>query len=393
MSEVILYGAEWCPYCQSLKKFLESEQIKFNYQDVDSSDDVKNQMLSLTDQNFLIPTIVIDGNAYQNPPRQQLAKLLDINIKPPKQTDVLIIGAGPSGLSSAIYTSREDLDTLLIEKGSVGGLASITDQIDNYPGFEEGVTGIDFADKLEKQAERFGAKIDFGEVVGIESLPEGGILVATTEGDIKAKAVLISTGSSYKKLGVKGEEEYLSRGVHYCATCDGAFYRDKKLAVIGGGNSAVQEALFLTRFTSHIDLLVRSNLRASDVLIKELDKAVDEGKITIHKGIDIKELAGDGKFLNQVIALQNGKETNFSVDGVFIFIGLEPNTNFLKYTSVELDEWGFVKTDLSLMTSIPGVFASGDVRSGATMQIASAAGEGATAALNIRKYIESSKKQ
>ena len=391
MSEVILYGAEWCPYCQSLKKFLEAEQIKFSYQDVDSSEDVKNQMLNLTDQNFLIPTIVIDGNAYQNPPRQQLAKLLDINIKPPKQTDVLIIGAGPSGLSSAIYTSREDLDTLLIEKGSVGGLASITDQIDNYPGFEEGVTGIDFADKLEKQAERFGAKIDFGEVVGIESLPEGGILVATTEGDIKAKAVLISTGSSYKKLGVKGEEEYLSRGVHYCATCDGAFYRDKKLAVIGGGNSAVQEALFLTRFTSHIDLLVRSNLRASDVLIKELDKAVDEGKITIHKGIDIKELAGDGKFLNQVVALQNGKETNFSVDGAFIFIGLEPNTNFLKYTSVELDEWGFVKTDLSLMTSIPGVFASGDVRSGATMQIASAAGEGATAALNIRKYIESKK--
>jgi thioredoxin reductase (NADPH) len=223
-------------------------------------------------------------------------------------------------------------------------------------------------------------------------LPEDGILVATTEGDIKAKAVLISTGSSYKKLGVKGEEEYLSRGVHYCATCDGAFYRDKKLAVIGGGNSAVQEALFLTRFTSHIDLLVRSEIRASDVLVKELDKAVDKGKITIHKGMDIKELAGDGKFLNQVVALQNGKETNFSVDGVFIFIGLEPNTNFLKYTSVELDEWGFVKTDLSLMTSIPGVFASGDVRSGATMQIASAAGEGATAALNIRKYIESSKK-
>jgi thioredoxin reductase (NADPH) len=393
MSEVILYGAEWCPYCQSLKKFLEAEQIKFNYQDVDSSDDIKKQMLSLTDQNFLIPTIVVDGKAYQNPSRQELAKLLNINIKPPKQTDVLIIGAGPSGLSSAIYTSREDLDTLLIEKGSVGGLASITDQIDNYPGFEEGITGIDFADKLEKQAERFGAKIDFGEVVGIESLPEGGILVATTEGDIKAKAVLISTGSSYKKLGVKGEEEYLSRGVHYCATCDGAFYRDKKLAVIGGGNSAVQEALFLTRFTSHIHLLVRSEIRASDVLVKELNKAVDEGKITIHKGIDIKELAGDGKFLNQVVALQNGKETNFSVDGAFIFIGLEPNTNFLKYTSVELDEWGFVKTDLSLMTSIPGVFASGDVRSGATMQIASAAGEGATAALNIRKYIESSKKQ
>ena len=393
MSEIILYGAEWCPYCQSLKKFLEAEQIKFSYQDVDSSEDVKNQMLNLTDQNFLIPTIVIDGKAYQNPPRQQLAKLLDINIKPPKQTDVLIIGAGPSGLSSAIYTSREDLDTLLIEKGSVGGLASITDQIDNYPGFEEGVTGIDFADKLEKQAERFGAKIDFGEVVGIESLPEGGILVATTEGDIKAKAVLISTGSSYKKLGVKGEEEYLSRGVHYCATCDGAFYRDKKLAVIGGGNSAVQEALFLTRFATHIDLLVRSEIKASEVLIRELGKMVESGKITIHKNIEAKEIIGDGKHISSIEATQDGKPLSFKPDGIFVFIGLTPNTNFLKYTNVDLDDWGFVATDLNLMTSIPGVFASGDVRSGATMQIASAAGEGATAALNIRKYIESSKKQ
>jgi thioredoxin reductase (NADPH) len=314
-------------------------------------------------------------------------------LKPQKEVDVLIIGAGPSGLSSAIYTSREDLSTLVLEKAVVGGLAAITDKIDNYPGFEDGVTGVDFADKLEKQALRFGTKMDFAEISGIEQMPDAKLNVCTSEGDIIASSVLIATGSSYKKLGIPGEEEYLSRGVHYCATCDGAFYRDKKIAVVGGGNSAVQEALFLTRFTSHITLLVRSEVRASDVLVKELYKAVDEGKITIHKGIDIKELAGDGKFLNQVVALQNGKEVNFSVDGVFIFIGLEPNTKFLKYTDVKLDNWGFVETDLSLMTSIPGVFASGDVRSGATMQIASAAGEGATAALNIRKYIESSKKQ
>lgn len=392
MSEVTLYGAQWCPYCQSLKKFLKENSISFIYKDVDSSEKVKSEMLSLTNHNFLIPTLAIDDKVYQNPSRLELAKIFKIKIEPQKQVDVLIIGAGPSGLSSAIYTSREDLSTLLIEKGAIGGLAAITDKIDNYPGFEEGVTGIDFADKLEKQAERFGAKIDFGEVVGIEELSEGDILVATTEGDIKAKAVLISTGSSYKKLAIKGEEEYLSRGVHYCATCDGAFYRDKTLAVIGGGNSAVQEALFLTRFATHIDLLVRSEVKASEVLVHELDKMVEAGKITIHKSVEPKEIIGNGKHIIEIEAIQNGKSVTFKPDGIFVFIGLTPNTNFLKYTGVELDDWGFVTTNLSLMTNIPGVFASGDVRSGATMQIASAAGEGATAALNIRKYIESLKK-
>lgn len=393
MSEVVLYGAEWCPYCQSLKKFLDAASAKYTYKDVDDGKDVVDEMLSLTNQNYLIPTLMIDGKAYQNPAHQDVAKMLKLKPQTQKEVDVLIIGGGPSGLSSAIYTSREDLSTLVLEKAVIGGLAAITDKIDNYPGFEEGVTGVDFADKLEKQALRFGTKMDFAEVSGIEQSSDTKLNVCTSEGDILAKAVLISTGSSYKKLGVPGEEEYLSRGVHYCATCDGAFYRDKTLAVIGGGNSAVQEALFLTRFTSHIHLLVRSEIRASDVLVKELNKAVEAGQITIHKNVGIKEIVGDGSHVTHVDGLQNGKTAKFNVDGVFIFIGLEPNTKFLKYTGVELDERGFVKTDSSLMTNIPGVFASGDVRSGATMQIASAAGEGATAALNIRKYIESSKKQ
>jgi thioredoxin reductase (NADPH) len=392
MSEVILYGAEWCPYCQSLKRFLVDNKINFNYQDVDSSKEVKNKMLELTDNNFLIPTLFVKGKAYQNPSRIELAKLFKLKNEAQKQVDVLIIGAGPSGLSSAIYTSREDLNTLLIEKGAIGGLAAITDKIDNYPGFEDGVTGIDFADKLEKQAERFGAKIDFGEVVGIEKLSGGGILVATTEGDIESKTVLISTGSSYKTLGIEGEEEYISRGVHFCATCDGAFYRDKNLVVVGGGNSAVQEALFLTRFASHIDLLVRSQVKASEVLVHELNKMVESGKITVHKNIQPEKILGDGKHINEIKAIQNSKPISFKPDGIFVFIGLTPNTKFLKYTDIELDEWDFVKTDLNLMTNIPGVFASGDVRSGATMQIASATGEGATAALNIRKYLESLKK-
>jgi thioredoxin reductase (NADPH) len=195
--------------------------------------------------------------------------------------DVVMIGAGPSALAAAVYTTREDIDTVLYEKGVIGGLAAITDQIDNYPGFADGIAGLTLADQLQKQAERFGAHIEFGDVT---SLRDNGDTKTVVVDDVEviAKTVLIATGSDYNKLGVPGELEYYGRGVHYCATCDGAFYRDKRLVVVGGGNSAVQEAIFLTRFTTHIDLLVRSTIKASEVLQHELQKYVDEGKITVH---------------------------------------------------------------------------------------------------------------
>ena len=302
-------------------------------------------------------------------------------------TDVIMIGAGPSALSAAVYTTREDIKTILLEKGVIGGLAAITDQVDNYPGFPEGVTGLDLAEKLEKQAERFGADIRYGEVSAINAV-DGGIEVKTADELYYAKAALIATGSDYKKIGVPGEEEFYGRGVHYCATCDGAFYRDKKLVVVGGGNSAIQEALFLTRFASHIDLLVRSTVKASEVLQKDLQKAVDEGKITVHLGTTTDEIVGEENKVVSVTGTKDGEKVTFVTDGVFVFVGLLPNTGFLENTAVELDETGFIKTNEHLMTAIPGVFASGDVRSGATMQIASAVGEGATAALKIREYIE-----
>lgn len=304
-----------------------------------------------------------------------------------KKHDLVIIGAGPAALTAAIYTTREDIETILVEKGVVGGLAAVTDKIDNYPGFPEGIEGLTLAQQLQAQAERFGAVIELGEVLSIKD--ENGLKkLETTDGDVYAKAVLIATGCDYKKVGAPGEIEYLSRGVHYCATCDGAFYRDKKLVVVGGGNSAVQEAIFLTRFASHIDLLVRSTIKASDVLQHELDKYVKEGKVTIHLGTTTDEIIGDGKVVNKVVGTQDGQKVEFDVDGVFVFVGLLPNSVFLKDTPIELDEIGFVKTDDNLETSIKGVFAAGDIRQGATMQIASAAGEGATAALKIREYLE-----
>lgn len=298
--------------------------------------------------------------------------------------ELVIVGAGPSALAAAIYTTREDIPTILYEKGVPGGLAAVTDWVDNYPGFAKGISGLDLAEELRQQAERFGADIRLGEVLSIKDAGDHRVL-ETTDGEVKARAVLIATGTDYKKIGVPGEEEFYARGVHYCATCDGAFYRDKRLVVVGGGNSAVQEALFLTRFATHIDLLVRSTLRASDVLVHELEK---NDKITVHLGTSTDEIVGEGGKVTKVIGTKDGVKTDFPTDGVFVFVGLKPNTGFLKDSEVRLDEIGFVIAEKGLKTSMPGVFASGDVRSGATMQIASAVGEGATAALRIREFLE-----
>ena len=301
--------------------------------------------------------------------------------------DVVMIGAGPTALSAAIYTTREDIETLLLDKGVIGGLAAITDWVDNYPGFPKGISGLELSENLQKQAERFGAKIDFAEV---QSIKKKGVLIEleTTSGSIKAKALLIAAGSDYKRLGIPGEDEFYAKGVHFCATCDGAFYRDKKLVVVGGGNSAVQEAIFLTKYASRIDMLLRGpKFRASEILQKELEKHKD--KIIVHFNTTTDKIAGKDNKVVAVKGTENGKKkVEFKTDGVFIFIGLKPNTEFLKGSGVELDRIGLVKTDDKLETSVPGVFCAGDVRSGATMQIASAAGEGARAALMMRKYLE-----
>jgi len=302
--------------------------------------------------------------------------------------ELVMIGAGPSALSAAIYTTRENIDTTMYEKAVVGGLAAVTDKVDNYPGFPDGIEGMTLADQLQKQAVRFGAKIEYGDVSAIRD--EGKYKVVVVDGnEVKAKSVLIATGSDYHKLGVPGEKEFYGRGVHYCATCDGAFYREKRLAVVGGGNSGVQEAIFLTRFSSHIDLLVRSTVKASEVLQADLQKYVDSGQVTIHLNTTTDEIVADESgTVTHVMATKDGSQIKLDVDGVFVFVGLKPNTEFLAGSGIECDERGLIKTNNHLETNMSGVFASGDVRSGATMQIASAVGEGATAALSIREYID-----
>lgn len=305
-----------------------------------------------------------------------------------KVHDIIIIGAGPTALAAAVYTSREDIETLLFEKGVVGGLAAITDKVDNYPGFPEGIEGMQLADNLRLQAERFGATIELGEV---QQVSKDGDLVKlqTTSGDMWAKAVLVATGSEWVKLQVPGEAEFYGKGVHNCATCDGAFYRDKRLVVVGSGNSAAQEALFLTKFASHIDILIRGSAwKASDVLVHEVEK---NEKLHVHFNVTTQEIVGENGRVVKVVGkdVLTGELHDYMTDGVFVFVGLKPVTYFLKDAGVMFDDRGFIQTDLKLQTAVKGIFAAGDVRSGATMQIASAVGEGATAALSMREFLES----
>ena len=308
--------------------------------------------------------------------------------------DTVMIGAGPTALAAAVYTTREDIETVLYEKSIIGGLAAVTDKVDNYPGFPDGIEGMTLAEQLQKQAERFGAKIEFGDISAIKRLDNGLIETIVDGSPVLAKSVLIATGSDYNKIDVPGEKEFYGRGVHYCATCDGAFYREKRLVVVGGGNSGFQEAIFLTRFATHIDLLVRSSVKASEVLQHDMQKYVDEGRVTIHLNTTVDEIVADenGKVV-RIDTEENGRKQSIDADGIFVFVGLKPNTEFLKNSGIDCDHIGHITTDKHLMTNVPGIFAAGDVRSGATMQIASAVGEGATAALSIREYLEELKRK
>jgi thioredoxin reductase (NADPH) len=384
---VVLYGADWCADCRRLKFILDKHTIAYEFKNIDDQAN-KDEMLALNNNETIIPTVIINGKVFKNPDNNELLKALSIKEAKISTHNIIMIGAGPAALAAAIYTTREDIETLLFERAVVGGLAAITDRIDNYPGFVDGIPGLTLAEDLRKQAERFGAVIELGEVT---KLHDEGMYkrLETTSGDMYAKAVLIATGTDYKKIGVPGEKEYYARGVHYCATCDGAFYRDKRLVIVGGGNSAVQESMFLTKFASHIDLLVRGGaFRASEILQKELETKHSD-KITVHFNTSTDEIVGENGQVTKVIGTDSttGKKIEFPTDGVFVFVGLVPNTQFLQDNGIELDQIGFIKTNDRLETNMPGVFAAGDVRSGATMQIASATGEGATAALHIREYL------
>ena len=303
--------------------------------------------------------------------------------------DVITVGAGPAGLAAAVYTSREDLRTAVLEKGVVGGMAALTDEIENYPGFEPKVGGLELSAHLERQAKQFGAQLLTGrEVTGLEK--SGNLLtVKTAQGNLTAKAVLVATGSTYRHLGVPGESEQIGRGVHFCATCDGPLYRGRELLVVGGGNSALQETLFLAKFASKITMLVRGTaLKGSAILRREVMALKN---VRIEYEVEVKKVLAEAGLVSGAEAVKQGQPVTYKAPGLFVLIGLIPTTGPFK-GFLDLDEQGFVKTGLSYATSVPGVFCAGDVRSGSTWQIASAVGEGASAALAIRRYLDDLKR-
>jgi thioredoxin reductase (NADPH) len=298
--------------------------------------------------------------------------------------ELIIIGAGPAGLGAALYAAREGMDVLVIEKGAVGGMAALTDRIENYPGFDEGISGLDLADHLQAHATRFGAEIKGATVTGLTETATG-LTVRTDQGDLETESVLVATGSTYKHLGVRGEAEMVGRGVHFCATCDAPLYRGREVLVVGGGNSAMQESLFIAKFAKHVTLLVRGpELKGTQVLKEQLEALRN---VTFRFDTKVAEIRNDGAKVTGVHVLTEGDELDMRADAVFVFIGLRANTEPFQGT-IHLDERQFVLTKDDFSTNVPGVFAAGDVRSGATWQIASAVGEGVTATLGIRAYLD-----
>ncbi len=301
-----------------------------------------------------------------------------------KKYDVIIIGGGPAGLSAGIYTARARLSTLLIEKAAIGGQIVNAWMVENYPGFAGGISGVELTQSMHQQATRFGMETLYDEVIGIE-IDGKQKIVKTPQGDFIAKAVIIAGGAERQKLGVPGETEFTGKGVSYCATCDGAFFRDKMVAVIGGGNAAVTEALELTKFASKVYLIHRRNELRATKIMQERIKA--DSRIQILWDTVVLEIAGD-KFVDK-IKLRNvktGSESELAVSGVFIAVGSQPATDYLKGV-VTLDGVGAIVADDKLETSVPGIYAAGDIRSGSIRQVIGAAGDGAAAAVYASKYL------
>ena len=299
--------------------------------------------------------------------------------------DIAIIGAGPAGLSAAIYAARGGLHTVVFERGLVGGQIVLTADVENYPGFEENLSGFDIIDKMKKQADKFKAEFKDEEVISI-TFDEYDKIIKTYQQEYKFKTIIIATGANPKKLEVPGEERLTGRGVSYCATCDGALYRDKIVAVVGGGDSAVEEAIFLTKFAKKVYLIHRRDQLRAVKIVQE--RAFKNEKIEFILDSVVREVKGKDFVENLILYNKKKKKTStLKVDGVFIYAGIIPN-NQLIASKVKLDEQGFIITDETMHTDFPGVYAAGDIVHKVLRQVVTAASDGATAAFSAEKWIE-----
>jgi thioredoxin reductase (NADPH) len=388
-TNIKLYGTNWCSDCKRSKRFLGEQRIRYDY--INIEEDLEGQAFVQKVQNggLTIPTIVFDdGSILVEPSNAELATKLGLETRAKRQFyDLVIAGGGPTALTTAIYAARDGFDVLVIERSGLGGQAGITECLDNYPGFPEGVTGAEFAERIIEQAKRFGVELLSAQNVVRIANDERDHVVYTDSGhEYCGNAVLIATGSTYKRLGVPGEDDYIGAGVHFCATCDGPFYKVREVAVIGGGNSAVEEAAFLTRFSPKVTILARGSELTANKL--SADKALNSPQIEVRFNTQVVEFKGQKNHLDTVVVKNNktGETEELHVPGVFVFIGLKPNSKPFS-DIVKLDDQGFILTGMDFQTSTEGIFAAGDVRAGSTKQLVSAAGEGAAAAIAIREHL------
>ena len=385
-----VYGAPWCPHCKRVKKFLAAHRVRYANVDIDADPQAIMRLKEMQDGGQIIPTVVYsDGTHQVNPSDEALARRIGLILKADRSAyDLVIVGGGPTGLAAAIYAAREGIDAVVVDASALGGQAGISDRIDNYPGFPDGISGGELADRFVAQARRYGVELLSAVSVTAVERDRGDLVTSLSSGQqLTSHAVIVATGSTYRRLGVPGEEDFIGAGVHFCATCDAPFYKGaEEVVVIGGGNSALEEGLHLSEFAQRVRVLARSGLSASPVL---QERVRSDPQFAIRTGVDIVELEGGRGRFTAVVARDrdSGEILRFPAAAAFVFIGLKPTNSFLS-DAIERDAGGFLVTSPTMETSMGGVFAAGDVRSGSTKQLGSAVGDGITALLMTRRYLE-----
>jgi thioredoxin reductase (NADPH) len=385
-----VYGAPWCPHCKRVKKFLAAHRVRYVNVDIDADPEAIGRLKKLQDGGQIIPTVVYpDGTHEVNPSDEALARRIGLTLEADRSAyDLVIVGGGPAGLAAAIYAAREGIDAIVVEASALGGQAGISDRIDNYLGFPDGISGGELADRFVAQARRYGVELVSAVSVTAVERDRDDLVTSLSSGQqLTSHAVIVATGSTYRRLDVPGEEDLIGAGVHFCATCDGPFYKGaEEVVVIGGGNSALEEGLHLSEFAQRVRVLARSGLSASPVL---QERVRSDPQFAIRTGVDIIELEGGrGRFTAVVARDRDSQEIlRFPAAAAFVFIGLKPNNAFLS-DAIERDAGGFLVTSPTMQTSMAGVFAAGDVRSGSTKQLGSAVGDGIAALLMTRRYLE-----
>lgn len=389
MADITVYGAPWCPDCRRAKKFLGEQRVPYDWVDIDDDAAGLATVERLQNGGRTIPTIVFEGGDHLvDPDNEALARHLGLTLDAKRGSyDLAIVGGGPAGLAAAIYAAREGIDAVVVERSALGGQAGVTEQIDNYPGFPEGVGGGELADRFIEQARRY--EVELLSAVGVESLAPDGEDVCLRLGngkEISAHAVLVATGSTYRRLGVPGEDDLIGAGVHFCATCDGPFYRGAdELLVVGGGNSAVEEGIFLSQFAKRVRIVERGSKLAASQLLQ--DRVLNDKRFVVQTDTTVTALVGKHRLESVQLHGPGGDETATPA-AAFIFVGLDPNSGFLQSNGIEVDAAGFVCASNCFETSMPGVYVAGDVRAGSTKQLGSAVGDGIAALIAIRSYLQ-----